>query len=389
VDVDVITTGIEYERPASKREAATGGVEMTPPTESMKESLIELLSSYNISDKSILYRHYDSEVQGHAVLRPGEADAAVAVVLPGETVGVAAGIGGSPRIGPVDPYLGGVWAVVEAVRNVACVGGTPLAITDCLNYGDPEDPEVFWDFSEGVRGVGEACKGLRVAGDGAHPIPVVSGNVSFYNQSGNGRPIAPSPIVACAGRVNDASVSRSLGFKQPGSHIVLLGLLHDRIGGSEYAKRFLPGGQFDAPQPDFVRESAMIRALIEGVENRLILAAHDISHGGLAVAVAEMAIESGPLDVGCEIRLDGHTSNVSPVAHQLFSEFGGIVVEVSPDLWPRYRKDLEDVRVDWMELGRTHERPVLDLRIGGESVEVSIETLRSAHRGGKVNPLFA
>ena len=220
-------------------------------------------------------------MQGLAVLRPGEADAAVAVVLPGETVGVAASVGGSPGIGLVEPYLGGAWAVVEAVRNVACVGGPPLAITDCLNYGDPEDPEVFWEFSEGVRGVGDACKGLRVAGDRSQSIPVIAGNVSFYNQSGNGRPIAPSPIVACAGRVEDASVSSSLGFKQPGSYIVLLGQLHDRIGGSEYAKRFLAGGHFAPPRPDFERESAMISALIEGIENRFILAAHDISHGEL------------------------------------------------------------------------------------------------------------
>jgi phosphoribosylformylglycinamidine synthase len=323
------------------------------------------------------------------VLRPGEADAAVAVVLPGESVGVVAGIGGNPRIGPVDPYLGGVWAVVEAIRNVACVGGTPLAITDCLNYGDPEDPEVFWEFSEGVRGVGDACKGLRVAGDGGQPIPVISGNVSFYNQSGSGRPIAPSPIVACAGRVGDASVSRGLGFKQPGSHIVLLGLVHGRIGGSEYAHRFAAGGTFEPPSVDFTRESAMIRTLIEGVEKRFVLAAHDISHGGLAVAVAEMVIESAPLDIGCDIELNGRTANDSPPAHRLFSEYGGVIVEVQADLWDRLRERLERVGVNWTALGRTHDRPVLGVRVAGESFEVPIEVLRSAHRGGKVNPLFA
>jgi phosphoribosylformylglycinamidine synthase II len=388
-DVDVITTGIEYERPARKRELVATAGKVSEPTLSIAESLIELLSAYNISDKSILYRHYDSEVQGHAVLRPGEADAAVAVVLPGETVGVAASVGGNPRIGLVDPYLAGAWAVVEAVRNVACVGGTPLAITDCLNFGDPEDPEVFWEFSEGVRGVGDACRGLRVTADPSQSIPVISGNVSFYNQSGNGRPIAPSPIVACAGRVQDASVARSLGFKQPGSHVVLLGHLHDRIGGSEYAKRFLDGGDFEPPRPDFQQESAMIRALIEGIENRFILAAHDISHGGLAVAIAEMVIGSAPLDIGCDIRLGGHTSDDTRAVHHMFSEYGGVIIEVASDIWSRFREDLKGDRVDWMELGRTHERPVLELRLGEEQVEVPIEALRSAHRGGKINPLFA
>jgi phosphoribosylformylglycinamidine synthase len=388
-DVDVITTGIEYERPARKRELTATRGKVSKPELSLTESLIELLSGYNISDKSILYRHYDSEVQGHAVLRPGEADAAVAVILPGETVGVAASVGGNPRIGLVDPYLAGAWAVVEAVRNVACVGGTPLAITDCLNFGDPEDPEVFWEFSEAVRGVGDACRGLRVAGDRSQSIPVISGNVSFYNQSGNGRPIAPSPIVACAGRVEDASVARGLGFKHPGSHVVLLGHLHDRIGGSEYAKRFLDGGDFEPPRPDFRRESAMIRALIKGIENRFIVAAHDISHGGLAVAIAEMVIESTPLDIGCDIRLEGHTSNDSPPAHHLFSEYGGVIVEVASDLWARFREDLEGDRIDWMELGRTHERPALELRLADAMVEIPIDTLRAAHRGGKINPLFA
>jgi phosphoribosylformylglycinamidine synthase len=388
-DVDVITTGIEYQRPARGRERSAETGEVTRPPVSLADTLVELLSSYNVSDKSILYRHYDSEVQGHAVLRPGEADAAVAVVLPGEGVAVAAGIGGNPRIGPVDPYLGGVWAVVEAVRNVACVGGRPLAITDCLNYGDPEDPEVFWEFSEGVRGVGDACKGLRVAGDSGHSIPVISGNVSFYNQSGSGRPIAPSPIVACAGRVRDASVSRGLGFKKPGSHVVLLGLVHDRIGGSEYADRFLAGHTFEPPVIDLARETALIQTLIEAVEERLVLAAHDITHGGLAVAVAEMVIESAPFQIGCDIELSVRAAGGSDPARQLFSEYGGVIVEVPADLWERFRERLDRNRVEWTELGRTHERPVLGVVVAGESFEVSVEALRSSHRGGKVNPLFA
>ena len=281
-DVDAITTGIVYEREKKKRVRAR----QLPGRRvaGLEDTLLSLLSAYNISDKSKVFKHYDTEVQGRAVLRAGEADAAVCLLLPGDPVAVATACGGNSRLAALDPYLGGVWAVIEAARNVVCVGARPLAVTDCLNYGDPEDPGVFWEFSEGVRGISDACRGLIIdPADSGSLLPVVSGNASFYNQSETGEPIAPTPIVACAGRVDDASVCRDIGFKKDDSKLVLLGKLHTCMGGSEYETLF--GGPDDSPppKPDLDQENAIQHAVIEGIRSNAILAAHDISHGGLLV----------------------------------------------------------------------------------------------------------
>jgi phosphoribosylformylglycinamidine synthase II len=389
--VDVITTGISYDRESRPRERGP----VSPPSElagvpAARDALLTLLSSYNIGDKSIVYRHYDSEVQGRAVLRPGEADAAVAVVIIGDRVGVAAGIGGSSLVGRVDPYLGGVWAVCEAVRNIACVGGRVLAITDCLNYGDPEQPEVFWEFSEGVRGIGDACRGLEVAGDGDHAIPVISGNVSFYNQSEKGRPIAPTPIVAAAGRITDVSACRGLGFKRPGSRIVLLGRLHDGLGGSEFAGRFAPGVVLAPPVPDLEAEAAIIRSLVAAVETGLVLGAHDVSHGGLLVTLAEMAAGSLPFPVGCAVDLSAALPPDSPPEAYLFSELGGIVVEVSPEQWSEAERLLSRHGCPWTSLGVTTVDPSVVLRWAGGGFDVALAEIDTARRtNSRCNQLFA
>ncbi|MEJ2720115.1 MAG: phosphoribosylformylglycinamidine synthase subunit PurL [bacterium] len=389
--VDVITTGIEYEREARPRprrdRAARVASDGRPP---LGDILLDLLASYNIADKSILYQHYDCEVQGRAVLRPGEADAAVAVFLPGHTVGVAAGIGGSSALGNVDPYLGGAWAVCEAVRNVACVGGRVVAITDCLNFGDPEQPEVFWEFSEAVRGIGDACRGLRISADGRHGIPVISGNVSFYNQSEKGRPIAPTPIVAAAGRVEDVSRCRNQGFKRTGSMLVLLGELHDRIGGSEYAGRLADGTAAEPPAPDFATETAIVRALLDAYDRGLVLAAHDISHGGLLVTLAEMMLGSSPFDRGSDVDLTRQTGSHASPEDFLFSEFGGIVVEIDPTK----RDDLEAIAraagAPWQPLGHTTAEAVLSVEWTGGRAEWPLAEIETAHRrGGRFEPLFA
>jgi len=389
--VDVITTGISYDREARKRERIfTPKEKALAAAPAAREALLSLLSSYNVGDKSILFQHYDSEVQGRAVLRPGEADAAVAVFIPGDTVGIGAGIGGNSAVGAVDPYLGGAWAVCEAVRNLACVGGRVLAITDCLNYGDPEQPEVFWEFSEGVRGIGDACRSLKVAHDGSCAIPVISGNVSFYNQSEKGSPIWPTPIVAAAGRIDDVSVCGGLGFKRAGSKLVLLGRLHDRLGGSEYARLFAPDAVLEPPVPDFADETAVVRSLVAAIEDRMILSAHDVSHGGLLVTLAEMMAGSLPFAVGCEIDLAAALTGRANADDYLFSEFGGVVAEVDPGRWPEFEKILADAKTPWLALGETVDRPAMGVRWDGRRLEVSLADAEKAHRpGSRCNPLFA
>ncbi len=388
-DVEAVTTGILYDRPESKtpRIMANAGLSHSDNADGYREVLLTLIKSVNISDKSSLYQHYDSEVQARAVLRPGEADAAVAMMVAGSPVALVAAIGSNSRLGAVDPYLGGVWAVVESVRNVACVGGMPLAITDCLNYGDPEDPGVFHEFREGVKGIGDACRGLKIEGD--YGIPVVSGNVSFYNQSETGSAIFPTPIVACAGRLDNASVARNLGFKRADSHIVLLGRLHENIAGSEYDKYYGAPDGATVPTVDFKEETRMIQALIEAFDKGLVNAAHDIGHGGILIAVAEMILGSAPFDVGADLDLTGVLNTDANITHQLFSELGGIIVEVPADLWDAFSALMDSFDISPLELGRTTEAPSLEVSATFGKMSSSLNELKTANAGNIESILYS
>jgi phosphoribosylformylglycinamidine synthase len=339
------------------------------------------LGSINISDKSAIFQHYDSEVQGRAVLRPGEADAAVEIFVPGANVALAASIGSHSRIGLIDPYAGGAWSVFEATRNVACVGALPLCITDCLNFGDPEDPGVFHEFVESVRGIGDACRALTLFGDQS-PLPVISGNVSLYNQSEQGNAIAPTPIVACAARLEDAARARGFGLKQVGSRLLLLGKLHEDLGGSEYERLFGNHGRANAPQPDFTFERALVRALVDAFLKGLILAAHDVALGGLLVTVAEMVIASRPFEVGAHLEL-GDAS-----AAHCFSEMGGIVVEVGEGSREEFAAVLESFSVPFVEIGRTAAAPALQVRAAHDSFTLSHDELRGAFVGRLAEILY-
>jgi phosphoribosylformylglycinamidine synthase subunit PurL len=190
---------------------------------------------------------------------------------------IALTVDSNPRACALDPYLGAVATVVEAARNVACAGARPVGITDCLNYGNPERPEIMWQFAEGVRGLGDAARALSA--------PVVSGNVSFYNET-EGRAIPPTPTIAVLGVMADVSRRVTACFKQAGDSILLLRTNRPRLAASEYAAMF--GGADDALAPiDLGREAAMVDGLVAGAERGLIKSAHDVAEGGLAVALAE------------------------------------------------------------------------------------------------------
>lgn len=326
--VEVITTGISYDRPSKARRAAIED----PPLEagrSLHDDFLAVLGSPNIASKNHVFKHYDSEVQGRAVLRPGEADAGVIAPLPGRAVGLAFAVDGNPWYGAIDPYQGGALAVCEAARNVAAVGGVPAAITDCLNYGNPEVPEVFWEFAEGVRGIGDACRGIGLLSHEGHPLPVVSGNVSFYNQGAKGKAIPPSPIVCCVGVVEDYSRCRSIAFKEEGNEVFLVGEPLAELGGSEYLRMIYGAQGASVPKADFARERGQIRAVLEMHRRGWIRACHDVSQGGLLTAVAEMAIgPDGEGTLGLAIDVSQLSATGLSVEAVLFSETGGFVVEV-------------------------------------------------------------
>jgi phosphoribosylformylglycinamidine synthase len=224
---------------------------------------------------------------------------------------------------------------------------------------------------------------MRLFGDDV-ALPVISGNVSLYNQSGAGEPIAPTPVVACAGRLDDASRARGFALKQVGSRLVLLGRLHEDLGGSEYERLFgVESAHAQAPKPDFAFECALVKALVDAFARRLVLAAHDISLGGLLVTVAEMVIASQPFDVGAALAL-GRVSQ----AATCFSEMGGVVIEASEASWTELQALLKQHGVGWLEIGRTQADRRLDVELEGGSFGVEADELRAVHRGRLAEILY-
>jgi len=214
--IETITEGIRYDRPvaaAVRPEVPRDERLPEAPAATIAAEWRALMAHPNIASREYIFRHYDSEVQAGTILRPGEADAGVVAPVPGCRRAVAMTCDGNPLLGLADPWQAGARAVVEACRNVVCVGGEPAAITDCLNFGNPETPSAMWEFAESVRGIGDACRGLGRLSSPHEALPVISGNVSFYNQSASGRSVAPSPIVACVGLVDDYRRSRSQHLK--------------------------------------------------------------------------------------------------------------------------------------------------------------------------------
>jgi phosphoribosylformylglycinamidine synthase len=262
------------------------------------EALLALLASPNLCSREWVYRQYDQIVQASTVLRPG-GDAAL-VRVPGTRRGLAVSTDCNPRYCWLDPRLGVQHAVAEAARNVAVTGARPLAITNCLNFGNPEKPEIMWEITQTIRGMGEACRALGT--------PVVSGNVSFYNETAGEGSIPPTPTIGMLGLLEDVSWVIPAAFREPGHVVILLGETRNELGGSEYLavrhgiERGVP------PALDLSAEWRLCDFLVAAAGRRLVQSAHDLSEGGLAVALAKCAIRSGlGLDVSLpqdDLRVD-------------------------------------------------------------------------------------
>jgi phosphoribosylformylglycinamidine synthase II len=255
--------------------------------------LIRLIAGPNLCDRSWVHTQYDSTVRTNTMIEPGAADAAV-VRIKGTQRALALKSDCNSRYCLLDPFEGAKIAVAEAARNLACVGAKPLALTDCLNFGNPERPEIMWQFSRAVDGIAEACKALD--------CPVISGNVSFYNETA-GRGIAPTPMIGMVGLIEDRSAVCDAAFKAPGDAIILLGETREELGGSEYLAcvHGLEGGQ--PPVVDLRREKALGETLRSLIGLGVARSAHDCSEGGLAVAVTESCLV-GRSRFGCRIELE-------------------------------------------------------------------------------------
>jgi len=346
VPIQHVTGGITYEREEKEIKKTLQEPEFEMPP--LKDSLLGLLGRPNIASKLPIFRYYDTEVQGNTVIKPGEADAGVIHPVEGEKA-IALSTDCNGRYGRISPYWGGANACAESMRNVAAVGAVPWALTDCLNFGNPEKPESFWEFREGVRGVADAAKGIQLKGEDS-PVPIISGNVSFYNEADqSGKAIDPTPVVACIGLVDvDKVVTMSL--KEEGSVLVLVGDRKDELGGSEYYDMNGHLGK-NVPQPDFEEVKNQIYAITEVIEKGLVLAAHDISEGGLGCCVAEMVMGGyGFGKIGAEIDISGFDLREDRV---LFSESGGFVLEVREKDFEKIEKVFEGYGVEVKKIGKT------------------------------------
>ncbi len=357
--IDTITEGIGYDRPAEAPERPEVAPDARLPeaaADRIGQEWLALLQHPNVASKEYIFRHYDSEVQANTIMRPGEADAGVVAPVAGSRRAVALSADGNPLLGLADPWTAGAAAVVEACRNVACVGGQPAAVTDCLNFGNPEVPQSFWEFTEAVRGVGDACRGIGCYARPQAPLPVISGNVSFYNQSSTGRSVAPSPIVGCVAVVDDYTRSRSQRFKNAGDVILLIGPRRPETGGSLYLDAGFQAGRPAVPEIDFQAARGEIRAVIDLVQEGLINAAHDIGEGGLAVCLSEMAMGLEGASVrGASIGLP--ESAGLTVREFIFGEAGGFLVTVPEAELAGAVALLDKAGCDWWRLGQVTDAP--------------------------------
>lgn len=337
-----------YDRPASEDPRPKELWELDLPSRPFdpRVDLIELLGSPNVGSREWVWRQFDHIVRNGTVVRPGQADAAVIRVIcedgparRDKLLALAADCNG--RVCALDPRTGAALAVAEACRNLACVGAEPIGVTDCLNFGNPERPEVMAQLRDAIDGITDAC---RVLG-----VPVVSGNVSLYNEtlvSGEARAVLPTPVIGAVGLVRQASDVLTAGFRTAGDNIYLLGSLTDgesSLGGSEWLTRRAGKVCGRPPSIDLPFEGRLQRFLLEAARNGLIASAHDCSDGGLLVAIAESCVLGR---LGATIALP---IGVEPSPGVLFGEAPSrVVVSVTP-----WVKGLFDQRVSEARLAVT------------------------------------
>jgi phosphoribosylformylglycinamidine synthase len=311
---------------------------------SAEKTLLALLASPSVASKRWAFEQYDSIVGSRTARRPESADAAV-LAIPEADRAIAISIDGNGRRVACDPYAGTVEAVLECAQNLACAGAEPLGLTNCLNFGNPEKPGPAWQLDRSVSALAETCKALGV--------PVVGGNVSLYNEGPEG-PIYPTPVVGMVGELPDPAMAAPSAFARDGDAIALLGPFEPSLAGSELAKQ---RGELDTglPQPDIAAVAAACEAVRDAVRAGKVAAAHDVSDGGLACALAECAIGAG---IGCQVDLQHLRERGCSPEEALFGEgSGGFVISGEPEKL----EALADEGVAVLMLGK----------VGGDSVEIA------------------
>ncbi len=312
-------------------------VKLIPELERGDGILKLLLKSVNIADKSWAYKQYDHMVGINTLVLPGS-DAAVIRVKESQKA-LAISVDGNSRYCHLNPFRGAQIAVAECFRNIACSGGVPIGLTNCLNFGNPEKPEIMWQFEQAVAGIGNVCNYFNV--------PIVSGNVSLYNET-KGKSIYPTPIVAAVGLLEDQTKHCTQWFKNPGDRIGLLGLTLEEIGGTEYLESYLDLCQGSVPALDIQYERKIQELCIDLIQEDIALSAHDCADGGLAVALAEACFTGPGESLGATINLYASIRNDA----LLFGESQSrIVISYSPDKKDIIEEKAKNAGLDFSDLG--------------------------------------
>jgi phosphoribosylformylglycinamidine synthase len=352
-----------YERPQQQPEmsgAQEPDLRRLPLPRNYNETLLSLLDSPSIASKSWVYRQYDYLVRGNTMVAPGS-DAAV-LRIKGTRKAIAVSVDCNSRYCSLDPYVGAVIAVAESARNVVCAGATPLGITDCLNFGNPEKPQIMWQFAEAVRGIRDACIALEV--------PVVGGNVSFYNET-EGRAIPPTPTIGMVGLIDNYERHVTQWFKTEGSVIVLLGRTLEEFGGSEYLKVAHDGVGDTPPWIDLSVEKSVQQACLTAIQEGLLESAHDVGEGGLGVALAECCITSPQRRLGAIIE----SQEAIRADAMLFSESQSrIVVSLRRNNLTRLREIAAAAQVPFEVIGEVRGRRL----VAQATVDLDVDEMHAA-----------
>jgi len=353
-----------YDRPrVPPRPLGSMGWERMPEPEDYGACLRAILASPNVAEKSWIWTQYDHMVGTNTVERPG-GDAAL-LRIKGTRKAIAVKSDVNPFFCACDPYRGAAIAVAEAARSIAATGARPLAVTDCLNFGSPERPEIMGQFEAAVRGLSDACRALSV--------PVVSGNVSFYNET-DGRAIPPTPTVGMVGLLEDVSRRVGVAFRAEGDVVALLGEARDELGASEYLRTVHGREEGPCPEVDLEAERRLVDLLVRLAEQGLVASAHDVSDGGLAVALAECAMKGGR---GAEISLP---ETIRPSALLFGETTGRAVITFAAANESSIRKAAAAEQVPFRAVGNVC-GSVLSVRVSGRLlVEEKVDSLAKIWR---------
>jgi phosphoribosylformylglycinamidine synthase len=325
-----------------------------PP--SPTDAFRRLLASPTVASKRWVYRQYDHMVRTNTLVLPGMGAGVVRVK--GTPRALAMSVDCNGRFVYLDPYRGAQLAVAEAARNVACAGGLPIGATNCLNFGNPEKPEIMWQFARAVEGMGAACRALD--------IPITGGNVSLYNET-DGRAVLPTPVIGVVGLIEDSSAVVRCGFRSQGDVVMLLGETRDELGGSEYLKVVHGMVRGTPPALGLAREAALHRVLVDGASTGLIRSAQDCSEGGFLITLAECCIGTG---FGSRVDVPA----VKPVGAEAFADVATLFSETASRVIVSTAPDRE---AELLDLASRHQVPVRRIGIvGGARIQVAIDGRR-------------